>query len=340
MYLSATGADPQVCAFPRVVGDIGGTNARFALQAVQGGPLEQVQKFACKDFPSFSAALTRYRTDLGHAVRAGAFGIANPVTGPDLRMTNHPWAFSIESVRAEQGLEALLFLNDFTALSLGLGRIRREGLTQIGGGMGDPHAPLAILGPGTGLGVSGLVPSADHGPHIPISGEGGHVSLAAGSDEEAALLALMRATFGHVSAERVLSGAGLVLLHNTIQKRTVGAQGLPVLPVLTDPSSVLEAAAQHDRLALATVRQFCQFLASVAGDLALTLGARGGVYLAGGISPRIQSYLLEPAFRARFEAKGRFQSYLSHIPIWLINDSLEPALMGASEALSRQWLRS
>ena len=337
MYLSTTGADPSICAFPRVVGDIGGTNARFAVQAVRGGPLEQVQKLACKDFPGFSAALTHYRSGLGLSVRAGAFGIANPVTGPDLRMTNHPWAFSIEAVRSEQGLEALLFLNDFTALSLGLGRMRREGLTQIGGGSGDPHAPLAILGPGTGLGVSGLLPSAGNSPHIPISGEGGHVSLAAGSDEEAALLAMIRAAYGHVSAERILSGAGLVLLHNTLQKRTIGAEHLPVL---TDPSSVLEAAAQQEPLALATVRQFCQFLAGVAGDLALTLGARGGVYLAGGISPRVQTYLLEPAFRARFEAKGRFQHYLSAIPIWLIDDSLEPALMGASEALSRQWIYS
>jgi glucokinase len=130
MYLSTTGADPSICAFPRVVGDIGGTNARFAVQAVQGGPLEQVQKLACKDFPGFSAALTHYRSGLGLSVRAGAFGIANPVTGPDLRMTNHPWAFSIEAVRSEQGLEALLFLNDFTALSLGLGRMRREGLRR------------------------------------------------------------------------------------------------------------------------------------------------------------------------------------------------------------------
>lgn len=334
MYLSRTGADPSVCAYPRLVGDIGGTNARFAVQRSHNGPLEQIQKLACSQFPGFSDALTHYRSSLNISIRSAAFGIANPVTGPNLRMTNHPWAFSIESVREEQHLEALLFLNDFTALSLGLTHLRPAGLTQIGGGAGDSGAPRAILGPGTGLGVSGLIPSGQLGLHIPISGEGGHVTLAAASDEEARLLSLIRTPFGHVSAERILSGAGLVLLHETMRTalRATGDS-----PSLSDPSDVLEAASKQSPLAVATVRQFCQFLAGVAGDLALTLGARGGVYLAGGISPRIREYLLEPSFRERFEAKGRFKGYLSTIPVWLINDSLEPALLGASEALSRQW---
>ena len=333
MYLSSSGTVEASLAFPRILGDVGGTNARFAIQRGPRTALERVEKLACDDFADFSDALSHYRALIDVPVKAAAFGIANPVNGPDLRMTNHPWAFSIEAVRRAQTLEALLFLNDFTALSLGLEGIREGEVTQIGGGPGQPGAAYAILGPGTGLGVSGSIAVSPDGPRIAISGEGGHVSLAAGNDEEAVLLSQLRRQFGHVSAERVLSGAGLVLLHQVIcGQADPGAAAKGV----TEPAQLLSLAAEQDPHAQAAVRQFAQFLASVAGDLALTLGARGGVYLAGGISPRIQSYLLEPAFRQRFEAKGRFKSYLAEIPIWLIHDALEPALLGASEALTRQ----
>jgi len=333
MYLSTSGSTKGTPAFPRILGDVGGTNVRFAVQETEQHRLERVEKFACQDFPGFSDALLHYQRRVGTHARAAAFGIANPVTGPDLAMTNHPWAFSIEQVRRERSLDALLFLNDFTALSLGISSLKPERLLRVGGGDGDPSAPFAILGPGTGLGVSGLYTAEGGSVRIPISGEGGHVTLAAGSDREAALLSILRRAFGHVSAERVLSGQGLVLLYSAIGALDQAADaGRGVL----DPAQVLSLAEQAEPTAVATVQQFAQFLASVSGDLALTLGARGGVFLAGGISPRIQSSILAPEFRERFEAKGRFRSYLAQVPIWLIQDSLEPALLGASEALSRR----
>lgn len=333
MYLSLSGSARRTPAFPRILGDVGGTNVRFALQHSEHHPPEQVQKFACLAFSGFSDALMHYQQRANTTARAAAFGIANPVTGPDLSMTNHPWAFSIERVRQERSLDALLFLNDFTALSLGISSLRVDTLLKVGGGEGDPRAPCAILGPGTGLGVSGLCTALAGAERVPIAGEGGHVTLAAGSDEEAALISSLRREFGHVSAERVLSGQGLVLLFAAIARREGAAER--ALSVV-EPAQVLELAEQGDELAIATLRQFAQFLASVSGDLALTLGARGGVFLAGGISPRIRAFILEPAFRERFEAKGRFRAYLSSVPIWLIQDSLEPALLGASEALTRQ----
>lgn len=332
MYLSLSGSAARVPAFPRILGDVGGTNVRFALQQAAHRAPEQVHRFACQDFAGFSDALMHYQQQVHTPARAAAFGIANPVTGPDLSMTNHPWAFSIEEVRRERALEALLFLNDFTALSLGIPSLRPERLHKVGGGAGDPSAPCAILGPGTGLGVSGLYTAQGGAVRIPISGEGGHVTLAAGNDDEAALLSILRKRFGHVSAERVLSGQGLVLLYGAFLQKA----GKPVSAAVADPAQVLELAEAGSPIAAATLHQFAQFLASVSGDLALTLGARGGVFLAGGISPRIQAYIDAPAFRDRFEAKGRFRSYLSEVPVWLIQDSLEPALLGASEALTRE----
>jgi glucokinase len=242
-------------------------------------------------------------------------------------MTNHHWSFSIAALKNHYQFEQFMVINDFTALALALPEIARSELHQIGPGAEVEGSPKALIGAGTGLGVSGLLPSGKS-DWVPISGEGGHVSLSAQTEEEAAVIAHLRTRFGHVSAERVLSGPGLVNLYEAsaaIDSRS---------PALNIPEEILQAS-DTDPDCKRAVQWFCAFLGSVAGDLALTLGARGGVYIGGGIAPRLLAILERSEFRARFEDKGRFRSYLSTIPTWVIVSEHSPALIGAARALER-----
>jgi len=265
---------------------------------------------------------------VGPRPRQGAVGIANPIVGDFLRMTNSPWAFSIEAVRVALGLDRLLFINDFTALALSLPSLQPEHLRRIGSaGAADPRGAIGLLGPGTGLGVSGLLHDTA-GHLVPLGGEGGHVSLASANAREDAVVAVLRDRFGHASAERALQGAGLVAMYEALCKIDgVGAASL-------DPAGVTAAAlAGSDARCVEVIELFFAFLGSVAGNLALTLGARGGVYIGGGIVPRLGDWIDRSAFRERFIAKGRFRGYLDAIPTWLIHAETSPALIGAARAL-------
>jgi glucokinase len=241
-------------------------------------------------------------------------------------MTNHHWAFSIEEMRQGLGLQRLLVLNDFTALAMSLPSLMEQDVRQVGAGRAVPKAPRALLGAGTGLGVSGLL-SSDGGRLVPVNGEGGHVTLAAANDREAAVLATLRRRFGHVSAERALSGPGLVHLHDAVCELS-GREPPP-----RAPADVTQAAlAGRDVHCEEALALFCSFLGNVAGNLALTLGARGGVYIGGGIVPRLGDWFDRSDFRVRFEDKGRFKAYLADIPT-LVVQAAHPALLGAARAL-------
>lgn len=327
--------------FPRWLGDIGGTNARFGWQSHAHAPITHVQVLPCAAHPTLVDAARSYLRAQGlNAPACAAFGIANPVHGDGVAMTNHPWAFSIEAVRQALGLERLLLLNDFTALALALPLLRPEQLRQVGPGAPAAGAAVALIGAGTGLGVSGLLPvghaqTLDRPGHwVPLSGEGGHVTLSAESELECRVIDVLRKRYGHVSAERVLCGAGLVALHHALcdllpdpdPDRSRG---------IHEPADVI-AQALPGSIAHEAVALFCGFLGSVAGNLALTLGARGGVYIGGGIVPRLGESFKDSPFRQRFEAKGRFSSYLRPIPTWVIHSPVSPALEGASQALSLQ----
>jgi glucokinase len=330
MYESSQ-ADCQKVTFPRLLGDIGGTHARFGWQWESQGELDCVQVLPCAEHASLSAAIQAYlRSQNLPSPAWAALGIANPVVGDSVAMTNHHWRFSVSALRQSLGAKRLLLLNDFTALALSLPTLEPSSKRLI-----DPHATtlevpdatLALLGPGTGLGVSGLVKSLQQ--WVPISGEGGHVTLSAASAAEFALVEALQKRFGHVSAERVLSGQGLLDLNRAWSE----VKGEAV-PAFNHPAEVLEAARAHPHsTAHQTVQSFVAFLASVAGDLALTLGARGGVYLGGGILPRLGPLFDPVTFRHRFEAKGRFNTYLQAIPVWQINSAVSPALQGAAQAL-------
>jgi glucokinase len=321
-------ASPAHQAGPRLLGDVGGTNARFAWQAEAGAPIEAVAAYRCADFATLEAAIRHYLAErrLGRPVQA-AIGIANPVLGDQVQMTNHHWHFSIEALRRSFGLARLRVLNDFAALALALPVLDAQELHAVGGGTATPGGTRALIGPGTGLGVSALVHGGSR-PDAVISGEGGHVTLAAADDEEAAVLAKLRAQFGHVSAERVLSGAGLENLH-----RAWGAVQGRVAPERSAAEIVQRAMAGSDADCAAVVELFLGFLGNVAGNLALTFGATGGVYLGGGIVPRLGAAIGASRFRRRFEAKGRFATYLQAIPVWVIDASGSPALRGAARAL-------
>jgi glucokinase len=313
-------------SYPRLLGDIGGTNARFALLPAPGEAFTAPLRLSTDDYPGPHEAIEHYLGLAGGArPRMAAIGIANPVTGDAVRMTNHHWAFSIEALRRSLGLERLWLLNDFTALALALPALQPHELVQVGGGAPESGAARALIGPGTGLGISGLF--ADD---TVISGEGGHATLAALDEAEAAIIAALRRRHGHVSAERVLSGPGLESLYQAMAE---------IDGVTVDARSAAQITAgalqENDARCAAAVDRFCAFLGSVAGNLALTLGAFGGVYIGGGIVPRLGEHFVQSPFRTRFEAKGRFAEYLARIPAYVIHASY-PALTGAARAIDRQ----
>lgn len=319
--------DPTL--WPRLIGDIGGTNARLAYWSSPTASIGHHRVLPCADFDSIAAAIEHYLQVEGvDRPQAVCLGIANPVTSDAIRMTNHVWEFSIEALRKTLSTQVLLVLNDFTALALALPHLGSEDLLKLDNCQGDPGAAIGILGPGTGLGVSGLIPTMNSGWAV-IAGEGGHITLAAHSNHEHEVLSVLRRRYGHVSAERVLSGPGLVDLYHALLEMKGSAREL------VSPAEVLSRATEHpDSSANEALEMFTRWLGSVAGDLALTLGARGGVYIGGGIAPRIKPKLLDTAFRQSFEAKGRFQSFLQSIPLLLITSPQSPALRGAAQALS------
>ena len=313
----------------RLLADVGGTNARFAWQDHAHAALRHVRVLPGADYPTLQVAMRAYIDGVGQGEPVeAAIAIANPITGDAVRMTNHHWAFSQAAVRAEFGLRRLRLLNDFTALALALPDLAPEQLRQVGGQAAVADAPMALIGAGTGLGVSGLLPNGQGG-WVPVQGEGGHVTLPVETDRERLLMDGLIARYGHASSERLLSGQGLLDAFEILC-----AADAAVTSGINNPAAVTDAALQsrHPQ-AVEALALFCALLGSCAGNLALTLGARGGVYIGGGIAPRLGAALDASNFRQRFEAKGRFQGFLQAIPVWVITADPSPALLGAARAL-------
>jgi len=316
----------QHSLFPRLLADVGGTNARFALETAPG-VIEEVDVRASAHFPSLLDAARDYLRQTGaKQVSHAAIGIATAVTGDTVRMTNHSWTFSIEALKRDLGLVSLIVLNDFTALAWSLPHLPGAELAQVGGGTPVAGCPMALIGPGTGLGVSGLV-FGPQGP-IPLSGEGGHIGFAPEDDEEVALWRFARARFGHVSTERFLSGPGLALIHEA----RLAIQGLAP-DGLSAADITRQALGGQSPECMASLDRFCALLGSAAGALALTLGARGGVFIGGGIVPRLGDVFARSPFRHRFEQAGRLSGYLAAMPTYVIH-SQYPGLIGAQAALA------
>jgi len=310
-----------------LVGDIGGTNARFGLVSPDG-TLRHTNTFAGADFPQIDGAIRTFLEQRGNLPlpKSGCIAIAAPVSGDEIRMTNHPWHFSITELGRELGFERFLVINDFTAVALAVPRLQSGDRMAVGGGAPVAGKPIGILGPGSGLGVSGLVPSGMHWQAL--AGEGGHTTMPAANQRENDVLAQMRRHFDHVSAERCLSGPGLVNLYNSL----AAVDGVPAAPYTAAQITDLETRAA-DPLCEEATAMFCAMLGTVAGNLALTLGAQGGVYIAGGIVPRFGDAFAKTEFRERFEAKGRMRPFLAAIPTYVVTHKL-PAFLGCAAALA------
>ena len=305
-----------------LVADIGGTRVRFGL-VEPDGTLSVVEVWECRDHPGLEEALDAYVEGAARGVRPrrAALSVACPVTGDRVSLTNHPWSFSVEAIRRRFGFESLAVINDFSAVARAVPLLGDADRMQIGGGRPVAGAAIAVLGPGTGLGVSGLVPAGDG--WAVIEGEGGHVTMAAANRREAAVLAEIGREFGHVSAERVLSGPGLVSLHRAL--RRLDGEGSGTDPT---PHEIVAAGAEGRSPRCAEVLDLAsELLGTFTADLALTLGARGGVCIGGGLVPRYARRFSESGFRRRFEDKGRFSEYLAAVPTWLIVHEF-PAFLG------------
>jgi len=303
-----------------LVADIGGTHARFALVDESG--VVRPETYRCADYTGPAEAARAYLAEHGGdtvPVR-GAFAVASVLSGDRVAMTNSPWNFSIEETRRVLALSRLETINDFTAIALAVPHLEPDHLVTLGGGTALPNRTVAVLGPGTGLGVSALVPCGSS--WFPLEAEGGHVTMAAANARESEILEWLRQRFDHVSAERLLSGQGLVNLYQALSALS-GHQAVYSTPDVIS-SHGLDGSCPICR---ETIDTFFAMLGTVAGNLALTVGAVGGVYLAGGILPRMAEAFRHSGFRARFEAHGRFQPYLAAIPTRLIVHPL-PAFVG------------
>jgi glucokinase len=311
---------------PSLVADIGGTNARFALVS-STGDLGLARTLATGEHASLAAAAKAFLAAAPEKARpaAAAIAVASPVTGDRVDMTNHPWSFSIRALKRSLGLAALQVVNDFAAIARAIPELGPDDSTNVGGGAPVADRPIGIIGPGTGLGVAGLVVAKGHW-HV-LDTEGGHATLPAATAREAEIIAVLRDRFGHVSAERAISGPGLVHLYEAIATLE-GADAASF-----GPSDVLaRGRAGTDPLCAEALATFCAMLGTVAGNLALSLGALGGVYVAGGMVPRLGSWFASSPFRPRFEDKGRFRDYQRKIPTRVVTHP-NPGLLGLAAML-------
>ena len=315
--------DPEALS---LVADIGATNTRFALAVSGSNELIQPLTLLTSNFTSILSACREYFNHIAdlHPSRA-CIAVACPISGDHVSLTNNSWSFSIEEVQRELNVGRLMVVNDFKALAAGVPHLAAEEIDQIGDGTPILERTMSVIGPGTGLGVATVVQHETG--RIILEGEGGHVCFAPGNEREIDILRLLSRQFSRVSTERILSGDGIKTLFQTLAK----IDGVAV-PDLTTSSIVERAISGSDSRCLEVIDIFCGVLGSFAGDLAMTLNPQGGVYIGGGIIPRIAKLLKDSPFRARFEGKGRLASFIKNVPTYLIMTD-HTALTGAASLL-------
>jgi glucokinase len=305
----------------RVIGDIGGTYARFAV--AERGTYNELQHLSVSKYATLKDALGEYLDALPRDMRPtrGALAVAGPVSGDEVQLTNLNWSFSIAALKADFGMSSLVVVNDFAATAMSVPYLPEADCYPIGPPKSKRSGPVGVIGPGTGLGVGALVPDA--GRWILLPGEGGHSTLPPATQAESRIVEVLRTHWPqHVSAERALSGTGLVNLYRAL----CSIEGKRPDPL--SPADVTDRAMRgNDPTCVKAFQVFCSMLGTVAGDLALTIGATGGIYIAGGILRRFKEAFASSPFRERFEDKGRFKDYLRRIPTQLILEE-SPALLG------------
>lgn len=309
-----------------IVADIGGTFARFSRVNLANLQIDKIEIYTCAHFISLEAVLMTYQAQhLLQEIKQLALAIACPVISDSICMTNCRWSFSIQALKSNLGLTELIVMNDFNAIAMSLPVLSSDELVKIGAGNPELNKTRVVLGAGTGLGVAYLVPSQPN--YTAYSGEGGHVSWGAKTDLEWFIHGFLKDIYTHVSYERLLSGHGLENLYKAI----AAFQGKETRPV--QAAEIINLALkQQCSVAQTAVTQFFSCLGTFAGDLALTFGAFGGVYIAGGIVPRLLPLLHPSNFRAQFEDKGRFKNFNAQIPTYVITAS-QPGILGAAVML-------
>ncbi len=318
----------------QLVADVGGTNARFAVVDLERGSLCHVVYYSVEDYAIFADVLAEFSAHVSSAgswaktPQGACLAVAGPVDGSVLKFTNSPWEIDVNGIKAQLDGAPLHIINDFAAVGYATTRLSPDDYLQLGGGAGNPAKPVAVLGPGTGLGVCAVVPCQEH--KVVIEAEGGHADYAPVDAQEIAVLNILLQRFGRVSYERLLSGAGILSTYQALAELALRE------PVHERPEDVYQAAMDgSDTLAMRTLQLFCRILGSFAGNLALTLGARGGVFIAGGIAPKVLSILQQSEFRNRFESKGRLRGFLADIPVQVIT-AKDIGLKGAAAYLAQQ----
>lgn len=317
--------------YPYLVADIGGTNARFAVVTGKQNSnfqIEHIHFLSTADYPTCEAAIHAYLARIGDIkVTAACLAIAGPVVGDRVKMTNLNWEFSCAEMATTFGLRYFMAINDFAAVAAACGQLSPEHLHNVKPGNAAGNATRAVFGPGTGLGVAGLV--NDQGRWLTVPCEGGHVNIAPATVFEADIIKAAISQFGHVSAEMFLSGPGLVNLYRTLCK----VHGMDAEDFQASQITEFAATASHP-LCVETLNTFCSLAGSFAGNLALTYGATGGIYIAGGIFPRFIEFLHNSSFVERFSSKGVMSHFVAGIPVNLITHP-ETAFVGAAASLEQ-----
>ncbi len=310
-----------------LIADVGGTNIRLAL--LDGNNQYDVECFKCNDFESLEAVVAHYLDDKEQVTVSDAcFGVAGPVHGEVFTMTNLGWTFSAQSLKAKIGFDNVYFINDYTAISMSIPLLTHSDLSVIHPAKSEEAAPRIICGPGTGLGVAQLIKVGDF--YECISGEGGHGEFAPNNLRQLKVLEALMVKFEHVSAERLLSGQGIVNIYQSL------AAIENIEPQQFDASQISARYINgSDPLCIEAMELFCDVLAQFLGNMVLNSGAFGGVYIAGGILPRIIDYIDTERFISAYSKKGRFKNYVLNAPIYLITQE-QPGLIGACVYLNQE----
>lgn len=303
-----------------LIGDIGATSSRCAILATPAAKPLEIRTYRNKDFSALSELLADYAGRREAQPQSLALAVAAPVHGDEVRMVNRDWSFSGSSLASDLDMERARIINDFHAVAYALPDLDDSTRTEIGRATEYRGGNMAVLGPGSGLGMAAWISGKSGG--LPMTGEGGHITLSGRDAREDEIIADVRDRYGHCSAERVLSGPGLRLLHEVLHGIEVDSSEA----ITNNPDNSANAA---------TLNQFFSFLGSVAAELALITGAFGGLHIAGGIVPDCIEQLQESPFRQRFEDKNRYRDYMRRIPTYVITDPF-PGLTGLAAMINSE----
>ncbi len=311
---------------PLLIADIGGTNARFALVSRQVPWFRQAQTLQAVDFATIEQAIDAYlETQTSSALQGICFAVAGPIQDQSARFTNNHWFINRTDLRHRYGTDRVQLLNDFEAIAYSLAQLGAADLQVIGRPAQlntSEDFTLAVLGPGSGLGVAGLCQRGNTG--YPLATEAGHIGFSAKNSLQINMLQILHRKFGRVSNERLLSGPGLVNIHEALCELNNQQN-----PGLTATDIAIAGAGQSDPLCTQSLALFFELLGQVAGDIALALGAWQGIFIGGGIAQRYPEQLASSKFRQGFENKGRYRTLMESIPTWLITHK-NPGLLGSS----------